>query len=270
MDIDAPTFITSRELDVFLGGGERGPKKRQRLHREHLLPDPARIGRVKRINIAVFPRFVLAGLVGDLTRLSGAPECLTTLTQHAFGLGVFAELADAVLLSAKGMEAWRFDRLVQGVIERAQPAVAEWNAAVSAAEHELNQRFGIAFATAFGVVERVDSGLCTVSLAEGGSQTFDADRVAAPVEHGLPVAIERVRVMDSEMNFVMPSTGEIPDRDERELARWLVGMMTAPTEVATAETDDSTAEPLPYARRSGPRRARWRGASTMTRVPAAG
>jgi hypothetical protein len=269
MDVAAPTFITSRELDVFLGGGERGPKKRQRLHREHLLPDPARIGRVNRINIAMFPRFALAGLVGDLTRLTGAPECLTTLTRHAFDLGLFSQLADAVLVSAKAMDAWRFDQLVEDVVEHAQPAVAEWNAAVSAAEHELHQRFGITFSTAFGVVERVNSGLCIVSLTEGGSETFDADRVAAPVEKGRAVAIERVRVMDSEMNFVMPSTTDIPDRDERELSSWLVGMMTAPAEVATPEVDDSTAA-LPYARRSGPRRARWRGANTMTRVPTAG
>lgn len=271
MDAAAPTFITSRELDVFLGGGERGPKKRQRLHREHLLPDPARIGRVNRINIAMFPRFALAGLVGDLTRLYGAPECLTTLTRQTFGLTVFSQLADAVRLSAKGMDGWRFDRLVADVAEHAQSAVAEWNAAVSAAEHELHQRFGISFSTAFGVVQRVNSGLCIVSLTEGGSETFDADRVAAPVEKGLAVAIERVRVMDSEMNFVMPSTADVPDSEERELASWLVGMMAAPTaEAATPfPHDDSTAEPLPYTRRSGPRRGRWRGASTMTRIPAA-
>lgn len=35
-------------------------------------------------------------------------------------------------------------------------------------------------------------------------------------------------------------------------------------------SDDSTAERLPYSRRSAPRRAGWRGASTVTRVPAAG
>jgi len=272
MDTAAPTFITNRELDVFLGGGERGPRKRQRLHREHLLPDPMQIGRVNRINIAMFPRFALAGLVGDLTRLDGAPECLTALTRQAFALGMFGQLADAVRLSARAMDAWRFDQLVDEVAERAQPAVAEWNAAVSAAEHELHQRFGIAFSTAFGVVQRVNSGLCIVSLTEGGSQSFPADRVAAPVEKGRAVAIERVRVMDSEMNFVMPSTIEIPDSEERELAGWLAEMMAAPAEEAAtpAAPDDSTAEPLPYARRSGPRRARWRGAGTMTRVPAAG
>jgi hypothetical protein len=270
MDVAAaPTFITSRELDVFLGGGERGPRKRQRLHREHLLPAPARIGRVNRINIAMFPRFALAGLVGDLTRLAGAPECLTALTRHAFDLGVFSQLADAVLLSAKTMEAWRFDLLVEDVVVRAQPAMAEWNEAVSAAEHELHQRFGISFSTAFGVVERVSSGLCIVSLTEGGSQTFDVDRVAAPVELGRSIAIERVRVMDNEMNFVMPSIIELPSNDERELSSWLVGMMTTAAEAAPPEVDDSTAEPLPYARRSGPRRARWRGASTMSRVSAA-
>lgn len=272
MEVAAPTFITNRELDLFLGGGERGPKKRQRLRREHLLPDPAAIGRINRVNIAMFPRFALAGLVGDLTRLDGAPECLTALTRQAFGLGMFAQLADAVRLSARAMGAWRFDQLVDDIAESAQPAIAEWNAAISAAEHELHQRFGIAFSTAFGVVERVNSGLCVISLTEGGSQSFPADRVVAPVEKGRAVAIERVRVMDSEMNFVMPSTTGVPDSEERELAAWLVGMMAVPTAetVAPAAPDDSTAEPPPYTRRSGPRHARWRGASTMTRVPAAG
>lgn len=271
MDAVAPTFVTNRELDVFLGGGERGPKKRQRLHREHLLPDPAQIGRVNRINIAMHPRFALAGLVGDLTRLNGAPECLTVLAQQTFKVGMFAQLADAVRLSVKDMDVWRFDRLVDDVAEHAQPAAAEWSAAVSVAEHELQQRFGITFSTAFGVVQRVDSGLCIVSLADGGSETFDADRAAAPMEKGRAVAIERVRVMDSEMNFVMPSTPGIPDHEEQELAGWLVGMMTAPTEAATrAVPDDGTAELLPYVRRSGPRRSRWRGAGTMTRVPTAG
>ncbi len=272
MDVAAPTFITNRELDLFLGGGEGGPRKRQRLRRARLLPDPAAIGRVNHFNIAMFPRFALAGLVGNLTRLDGAPECLTALTRRAFGLGMFGQLADAVRLSARGMDAWRFDQLVDEVAQRAQPAVAEWNKAINAAEHELHQRFGIAFSTAFGVVERVNPGLCIVSLNEGGSQSFPANRVVARVEKGRPVAIERVRVMDSEMNFVMPSTAEVPDREERELAGWLVGMMAAPTaEAATpAAPGDSTAEALPYSRRSGPRRGRWRGASTMTRVPAAG
>jgi hypothetical protein len=116
----------------------------------------------------------------------------------------------------------------------------------------------------------VDSGLCIVSLTEGGSETFDADRAAVPMEQGRAVAIERVRVMDSEMNFVMPSTTDAPDREERELADWLVGTMAAPSDaVSAAVPDDSSAEPLPYVRRSGPRRSRWRGAGTMTRVPAA-
>ncbi len=269
MDAAAPTFVTNRELDVFLGGGERGPKKRQRLRRERILPDSAPIGRVNRVNIAMLPRFALAGLVGDITRLSGAAECLASLTQSAFGLGVFPQLAAAVRLSAKGMDAWRFDRLVEDVVMHAQPAVAEWSTAVSDAEHELYQRFGISFSTAFGAVERLRSGLCIVSLNEGGTETFDADRVASPVETGRAVAIERVRVMDSEMNFVMPSTIDIPDHDERALSSWFVGMMTDEAEPASPEVDDSTAEPLPYAR-SVPRRARWHGASTMTRVPAAG
>jgi hypothetical protein len=271
MDASAPTFITNRELDLFLGGGERGPRKRQRLRRENRLPHPADIGRVNRINVAIFPRFALAGLVGDLTRLNGASECLTALTQQAFALRVFSQLADAVLVSVRAMDGWRFDQLVDDVGERAQPAVAEWNAAISAAESELHQRFGIVFSTAFGVVEHINSGICVVSLTEGGSQTFEADRVAAPVEKGRAVAIERVRVMDSETNFVLPSTADIPDAQDRELASWFGKMMAAPTTAPTPTVpDDSTAEPLPYTRRSAPRRARWRGASTMTRAPSAG
>jgi hypothetical protein len=168
VDASAPTFLTHRELDLFLGGGERGPKKRQRLRRENLLPDPADLGRVKRINIAMFPRFALAGLVGDLTRLDGAPECLSDLTRQALGLRVFSQLTKAVLVSVRAMDGWRFDQLIDDVGDLAQPAVAEWNACINAAESELQQRFGIAFSTACGVIERVNSGICVVSLAEGG------------------------------------------------------------------------------------------------------
>jgi len=208
VDASAPTFLTHRELDLFLGGGERGPKKRQRLRRENLL-------------------------VGDLTRLDGAPECLSDLTRRALGLRVFSQLTKAVLVSVRAMDGWRFDQLIDDVGELAQPALAEWNACINAAESELHQRFGIAFSTAFGVIERVNSGICVVSLAEGGSQTFDADRVAAPVDKGRAVAIERVRVMDSEMNFVLPSTVDIPDAQDRELASWFSKMMAAPTAAPT-------------------------------------
>ncbi len=73
------------------------------------------------------------------------------------------------------------------------------------------------------------------------------------------------------MNFVLPSTVDIPDAQDRELASWFSKMMAAPTAAPTSTlSDDSTAERLPYSRRSAPRRAGWRGASTVTRVPAAG
>lgn len=112
----------------------------------------------------MFPRFALAGLVGDLTRLDGAPECLSDLTRQALGLRVFSQLTKAVLVSVRAMDGWRFDQLIDDVGELAPPAVAQFNAA----ESELHQRFGIAFSTACGVIERVNSGICVVSLAEGG------------------------------------------------------------------------------------------------------
>lgn len=271
MRITLPTFITNREVDLFLGGGERGPRKRLRLRDEKLLPRPAELGRVRRYNIAVFPRFALVGMMPGLGQLSGAAQCLGSLTQRAFGLGAFSQVADAVRASAREMDSWRFDLLVDNVMERAEPAVAEWSACVDAAERELHERFDIGFSTALGVVERVASGIYLVSLEEGGTQRFPAERMAAPVEKGRAVAIERVRVMGNALDFVMPSTADIPDTQDRALAAWFKTMMMPAAEpVAVTTSDDSTADQLPYGRSSAPRPSRWRGASTMTRVPAAG
>lgn len=268
----APPFITNREVDIFLGGGERGPRKRQRLSHEKLLPRPADLGRVRRYNIGVFPRFALVGLMSELGQLSGATQSLTALTKRAFELGAFAQLADAVRASAREMDSWSFDLLLRDVLERAEPAIAEWTACVDAAECELHEGFGIGFVTTLGLVERVASGIITISLEAGGTERFPADRVAGSVEKGRAVAIERVRVMGSEMNFVMPSTATVPDAEDRALASWFSAMMTPVAEKATvaATPDDSTPEHLPYSRQSAPRRARWRGASTMTRVSPAG
>jgi hypothetical protein len=266
----SPAFVTNREVDLFLGGGERGPRKRQRLRNAMLLPWPAELGRVRRHNIAVFPRFALVGLMNEFGQLPGAAQCLRALTQSAFGMAAFTQLAEAVLSSAREMDTWRFDLLVDNVLERAEPAVYQWNACVDAAERELQARYDIGFSTALGAVERAASGICVVSLDAGGTERFPLERVAIPVEKGRAVAIERVRVMGTEMNFVMPSTTNIADTEDRALAAWFKEAMMPTTEpVTVATSDESTAEHLPYSRRSARRQAHWRGASTMTRVPAA-
>lgn len=266
----APTFITNREVDLFLGGGERGQRQRQRLRHGNMLPMPAELGRVQRFNIAVFPRFALAGLMKELSGLTGATACLAVLSRDAFRVAAFSQLAEAVRASAQKMDSnsWRFDLLVDEVGERAEAAVAEWDACIHAAETELQERFDIGFSTEFGVVESVTSAICIVSLSAGGIRRFPLGRMAAPMEKGRAVAIESVRMMGNEMNFVMPSTVDIPDAQDRELASWLRNMMT-PAPISVAAPDDGAAEHLPYSRQSAPRRARWRGASTMTRVPSA-
>lgn len=270
MSIFSPTFITNREVDHFLGGGERGPRKRQRLRNDNQLPVPAQIGRVRRFNIALFPRFALVGLVGGLSRLPGASDAVMRFSQRAFELGAFAHLADAVRASASEMDDWRFDVLLSQVAHRAEPALREWSNCIASYESELEREFGIGFETVPGTIERVESGLCVVLLQDGVVERFVPDRVAVPVVKGCPVAIERVRVAGSEMGFVMPATTDIPDTQERELAAWFSEMMTSePVGEAAAEHDDELVDALPY-RRSRPRQASWRGASTMSRVRVGG
>ncbi len=89
------------------------------------------------------------------------------MTQRAFGLGAFSQLAEAVRASAREMDSWRFDLLVDDVMERAAPAVAERNACVDAAQRGLYERLDIGFSTALGVVESVASGSYLVFLEEG-------------------------------------------------------------------------------------------------------
>jgi hypothetical protein len=264
----APGFLTNHELDLFLGGGAAGQRQRLRLREDRLLPEPAHLGRVRRFNIALFPRFVLAGLVRDFASIPGATEAMDAVAGNALRSSAFKEVGVAVRESARPLSNWSFDMLVKGVVERAEDAVREWEQVVENAECELAERLSISFSTEFGVIESVANDI-VIALDTGGSERVPSTRVVAAAERGGAVALERVNVLAKELGYVMPL--EITSNDEdRELAGWFA-KMTAPTTIpaVVAEAEITHHEVLPY-RRSGPRRGRWHGASTMTRVPAAG
>lgn len=266
--VTAPGFVTHHELDLFLGGGESGPRQRQRLRKARLLPEPADLGKVRRFNIALFPRFVLAGLVRDLALIPRAPETMQAVAATALRSAAFADVSAAVRETARALSVWSFEALVEGVVERAEDAVQEWDAVVAAAEGDLAERLGISFSTEFGVIERIVNDVCVISIDAGGVERVPRLRVAAAPEKGSPVALERVSVLAKELGYVMPLETS-RDHEERELANWFAKMAAPATTTAVVETEPSHHDALPY-RRSRPRRARWHGASTMTRVGAAG
>ena len=262
----APGFLTNHELDLFLGGGTAGQRQRLRLRKDKLLPEPAELGRARQFNIALFPRFVLAGLVRDLASISQASETMGILTAKVLRCTAFEEVSVAVRESASSLGAWSFDALIQGVLERAEDAVREWDEVVQNAEIELAERLSISFSTELGVIERVANDVCVVSLDGGGAERVPSIRVAAVAEIGRAVALERVNVLAKELGYVMP-VENTPDDEDRAIANWFESMAAPAVTAMAVEPDVSHHEPLPY-RRSAPRRARWHGSSTMTRLPA--
>ena len=225
---------------------------------------PAELGKVRRFNIALFPRFALAGLVRDLARIPDATDVMAAVTARALGSAAFAEVSAAVRESARALNVWSFDALVEGVVERAADALQEWDEVVSSVERALTERLGISFISELGVIERVVNDICRVSLASGRVEFVPCGRVAAA--EGNTVVLERVNVLSKEMGYVMPLETTL-DKDELELTTWFAQMSAPEPEGVVAERQVSNFEPLPY-ERSRPRRRRWRGASTMTRVPA--
>ena len=266
--MQAPGFVTNHELDRFLGGGSSGQRQRLRLQKDGLIPGPAGIDRVKRFNVAVFPRFVLAGLVRELGTIPGATEEMGRAASKLFASSAFTELRAAVRKTAITLDAWDFDYLVQSVGDHAPDAVQEWTSAVTAAEGGLAERFNILLASDIGLIEKAIGDTYIISLAGARVEQVPAVRVATSVEKGRAVALERVRVRGQELDYVMPLE-TTPDKQESELAGWFTEVM-APAKTSAAVVEEvSHHEPLPYRRRA-PRNARWRGASTMTRLPAAG
>ncbi len=263
---NSPGFLTNHELDRFLGGGDAGQRQRQRLRHDHLLPVPAQLGKVRRFNVALFPRFALAGLIRDLARIPDATDVMAAVTARTLDSAPLAELSAAVRESARALTVWSFDALVEGVVERAPQAVQEWDEVVSSAERDLTARLGILFISELGVIDRVMNDICRVSLASGRVELVPSGRVAAAAREGHAVVLERVNVLSKEMGYVMPLEAA-PDKDELALASWFAQMAAPESEGVAAEQHVSNFEPLPY-QRSRPRRRRWRGASTMTRVPA--
>jgi hypothetical protein len=179
----------------------------------------------------------------------------------------FGEISAVVHDSARALNVWIFDALIEGVAERAEDAVREWGSAVATAERELAERRGISFSTELGVIQRVANGVCIIFLDAGGVEWVPAIRVAAVAEKGCAVALERVNVLAEELGYVMPLETTL-DPEDRELANWIAKMAAPATTTTVPEPEVSHHEPLPY-RRLSPRRALWHGASTMTRVSAA-
>lgn len=207
-------------------------------------------------------------MVRDLALIPRAPETMQAVASAALRSEAFTEVSAAVREVARALNVWRFDALVEGVVERAEDAVREWGAVVVAAEGELAERLGISFSTEFGVIERIANDVCVIVLDAGGVEQVPYLRVAGALEKGGAVALERVSVLAKELGYVMPLEITL-DHDDGELANWFANMAAPAPRTTVVEPEASHHDPLPY-RRSQPRRARWHGASTMTRVGAAG
>lgn len=262
----APSFLTNHELNLFLGGGGSGQRQYQRLRKAGLFPTPADLGKVHKARVALFPRFVLAGLTSDLATIPQATDVMEAAAAKVFHAPVFVKLRAAVLDVARALSAWNFGALVAGVVERAEDAVREWEEEVALAEGRLAQQLGISFSTEFGAIERVERDVCVISLDIGGIERVPLLRVATAHEEGRPVALERVNVLAKEIGYVMPLE-VVEDQEERELAQWFAKMSSLdPTPAAIIESEDSFYQPFPY-RWSQPREILWHGASTMTRAP---
>ncbi len=268
----APPFITHREIDTFLGGASRGAKQRQRMQRLSLLPEPESIKRVQRFNLLIYPRFALAGLIGDFGRLTGASELTSRLSKQVFASAQFRELADELRGAARELPEWRYDVLIENLVREAHPAVRAFGEVVERAEAQLQERFDISFAAATGIVRGLDSGLYVVSV-HNGTERIALNRVAAPVSEGRAVAVERVKVVGTEQDFLMPSVIEqsavaTPVDDDAELVDWFAQEAQSTPALSAVVVDAADhLDVLPY-RRSTPRRRRARGAGLMRRVGA--
>lgn len=216
----------------------------QRLRTARLLPEPADLGKVRRFNIALFPRFVLAGLVRDLALIPQAPETMQAVAATALRSTAFSEVSAAVQETARTLSVWNFEVLVEGVVERAEDAVREWDIVVTAAEGELAERLGISFSTEFGVIERIANDVCVIALDAGGVERVPRLRVAAVPEKGSAVALQRVSVLAKELGYVMPLETRW-DHEERELANWFAKLAAPATTTAVVETEPSHHDALP-------------------------
>lgn len=261
-----PPFLTNREIDTFLGGGAAGTRHRQRLHQDGVLPEAKNLGRVQQFNLLIYPRFALAALLDEFRELPKAERTIAMLHRRAFRSSAFREVSNALRMAAGELGAWRFDELVERTGLFAEDALMTWNEVVEEAESHLHERFNIGFSSDLGIVQDLRPGICVVSF-EDGAERFPRNRLAAPLEKGHAVAVERVKVMGSEQDFLMPSMTQV-DEEERELIAWFAERSEpaagAPTAVIFDETDN--ADRLPYRRPAGARKRRVRVAGTMNRA----
>lgn len=269
MESMVPSFLTHHEVDRILGGGSRGPRRRQRLQAERVLPEPFDLGRVNRVNLKIFPSFALAGLLRDLLDVPGGTDALRAQTQQIFKAESFLYLMDSLKRLTGESSGWRFDKLLAQLAQRAPEPLLAWTDLVGSSEGQLGE-WGITIARQLGQIDRVAHGIYVVDFAREARESFD--RAASPVRKGQCVSVERVSVRSSALSFVMPTLAvpEPEDATDRELAAWFKKMMTPAVAIPSAILDEDRvdhAEHLPYRRASSPRPARWRGAGTMTRVP---
>lgn len=210
MSYAAPPFITHREVESFLGGGTRGKRQRQRLQERGLLPEPLWVPRVDRVRVGLLPTFALAGLFDD--ELGAAPktrDTLISLSLEALSSQPLRALSDAVgqvireiVAADRGL--WTFDALVERLAQDATDELSAWTELAQEVEGELHD-CGVQLYSEFGRVESVQDDVVVVSLADARLERFPAFRTAAPMRNGVAVAVEHVKVMATEREFLMPA-----------------------------------------------------------------
>jgi hypothetical protein len=210
MSYTAPPFITHHEVESFLGGGARGKRQRQRLQERGLLPEPAWLPRVDRLRVGLLPTFALAGLFDD--ELGAAPktrEMLLSLTLDALSSPAFRGLSDVVaqvIREIVGAERglWAFDALIERLAHDATGELSAWTELAEDVEEELHG-CGVLLYSELGRVESAQDDVVVVSMPDARLERFPAARAATAARNGVTVAVEHVKVMATEREFLMPA-----------------------------------------------------------------
>jgi hypothetical protein len=269
-------FITHHELDHMLGGGAKGPRRRLRLQADGRLPMPYDLGRVNRVELKIFPTFVLVALLGDARR-TGVIEGLEEGVRDAFEAESFVPLMGCLKEVVAERPGWNFERALVSLADLAPGPLEAWGEVISGAEYRL-LRCGILIEHDLGEVENCRHGVYRLRVEEGHLE-LPPDRFAVPIDPGERAYLERFSLRGDSSCFAFPCLGESAsagqadeeDTDEHELVGWFRRAVEPSSRPLPAEPEDlSEIERVPL-RRSSPRRQRHlRVTGTMTRVPRGG
>jgi hypothetical protein len=210
----APSFITHRELDLALGGGQRGARQRQRLHDRGALPDPCWV-RSDRDKVAIYPEFVVVGLLHGVYKQPSGVEALhevASWSERLFETSAFMAMMTAATDALSAVrQAWNLEVFIELLLKEERDAYDEFSGLVASYENKLLD-FGFEFDRQYGCVHEIrpDAYVIWKHGARASEQTIVKETALAPFERGSYLAIEEVRGLGLARQFLMPLIGE-PD-----------------------------------------------------------